>query len=74
MAEQAEALQLAVGLVERSQHKDEPALDADTERVREGYGLLIVPYNSVEYLASRNVRHQLLGCWPILDDLTTGDV
>jgi hypothetical protein len=35
-------------------------------------GLLIVPYNSTTYLASRKLRDQLLDCWPILVDLTTG--
>ncbi|MEU6687757.1 hypothetical protein [Streptomyces sp. NPDC046832] len=46
----------------------------DTERVRENNGLLIVPYNSVQYLASRDVREQLLDCWPILVGLERGDV
>lgn len=72
--EQVESLQLAVAFLERSQRDDEPPLAVDTERVRESDGLLIVPYNSVQYLASRNARHQLLDCWPILVDLAIGDV
>ncbi|MGW2741083.1 YrhB domain-containing protein [Streptomyces sp. NPDC001450] len=54
-----EALQLAVAFLANSQ---------------ESNGLLIVPYNSVQYLTSRDVGEQLLGCWPILVDLERGDV
>ena len=72
--EQDEALQLAVEFLAHSQRDDEPPLAIDTERVRESNGLLIAPYNSVEYLASRDARQQLLHCWPILVDLERGDV
>ncbi|WP_405444469.1 YrhB domain-containing protein [Streptomyces achromogenes] len=74
MMEQDEALQLAVAFLARSQRDDEPPLAIDTQRVRESNGLLIVPYNSVQYLASRDAREQLLDCWPILVDLAHGDV
>ncbi|MFJ9323805.1 hypothetical protein [Streptomyces globisporus] len=37
-------------------------------------GLLIVPYNSVQYLASREPREQLLDCRPVLVDLARGEV
>ncbi|MEU2874965.1 YrhB domain-containing protein [Streptomyces sp. NPDC007070] len=74
MMEQDEALQLAVAFLAASQRDNEPPLAIDTERVRENNGLLIVPYNSVQYLASRDVREQLLDCWPILVDLECGDV
>ncbi len=72
--EQNEALQLAVTFLARSQRDDEPPLAIDTERVRESNGLLIAPYNSVQYLASRDAREQLLDCWPILVDLECGNV
>ncbi|MEU9401188.1 YrhB domain-containing protein [Streptomyces sp. SID4985] len=72
--EQNEALQLAVTFLARSQRDDEPPLAIDTERVRESNGLLIAPYNSVQYLASRDAREQLLDCWPILVDLERRDV
>ncbi|WP_329312343.1 MULTISPECIES: YrhB domain-containing protein [unclassified Streptomyces] len=74
MMQQDEALQLAVAFLARSQRADEPPLAVDAERVRESGRLLIVPYNSVQYLASRNDRHMLLDCWPILVDLDRGDV
>lgn len=57
-----------------SQRDDEPPLAIDTERVRENNGLLIAPYNPVQYPASRDVREQLLDWWPILVDLERGDV
>ncbi|MGW3681496.1 YrhB domain-containing protein [Streptomyces prasinus] len=72
--EQNEALRLAVTFLARSQRDDEPPLTIDVERVCEGNGLLIVPYNSVQYLASRDTREQLLDCWPVLVGLENGDV
>ena len=69
-----EALQLAVAFIENSRGDGEPPLSVDTERVRESGGLLIVPYNSAQYLASRDERRRLLDRWPILVDLHTGQV
>lgn len=72
--EKDEALQLAVAFLADSQRDDEPPLAIDAERVRVSNGLLIVPYNSVPYLASREPREQLLDCWPVLVDLARGEV
>ncbi|MFE4630988.1 YrhB domain-containing protein [Streptomyces mirabilis] len=72
--EQEDAMQLAVAFLARSQRDDEPPLAIDAERVRESNGLLIVPYNSAQYLASHDPRQQLLDCWPILVDLDRGDI
>ncbi|MFE7779419.1 hypothetical protein ACFU5O_37330 [Streptomyces sp. NPDC057445] len=74
MMQQDEALQLAVAFLACSQRDDEPPLAIDTELVCESNGLLIVPYNCVQYLASRDLNQQLLDCWPILVDLDRGDV
>ncbi|MER6441632.1 hypothetical protein ABT275_35545 [Streptomyces sp. NPDC001185] len=74
MMEQDQALQLAVAHLVQSRREDEPPLAIDAERVRESNGLLIEPYNSVQYLASRDPREQLLDCWPILADLDRADV
>ncbi|MCC0100346.1 YrhB family protein [Streptomyces flavotricini] len=74
MMEQDDARQIAVAFLARSQREDELPLAIDTEQVRESNGLLTVPYNSVQYLASRDWRQQLLDCWPILVDLTSGEV
>ncbi|MEU1457692.1 YrhB domain-containing protein [Streptomyces avermitilis] len=60
MMERDEALQLAKAFLASSQRADEPPLAIDVERVREKNDLLIVPYNSVQYLASRDVSQQLL--------------
>ncbi|MFC9183373.1 hypothetical protein ACFTZJ_22200 [Streptomyces globisporus] len=72
--EKDEALQLAVAFLADSQRDDEPPLAIDAGRVRVSNGLLIVPYNSVPYLASREPREQLLDCWPVLVDLARGEV
>ncbi|MEU6442328.1 YrhB domain-containing protein [Streptomyces sp. NPDC047046] len=69
-----EALRLARAFLARDQRRDEPPLAVDTEQVRVKDGLLIAPYNSVRYLASRKPREQLLGCWPILVDLGSGEI
>ncbi|MFI0966055.1 YrhB domain-containing protein [Streptomyces sp. NPDC021080] len=74
MMEQDEALQLAAAFLADSQGDYEPPLAIDAGRVRESDRLLIVPYNSAQYLASRDAREQLLDCWPILVDLERGDV
>ncbi|MFF7127262.1 YrhB domain-containing protein [Streptomyces sp. NPDC008240] len=74
MLERAEALQIAASFLARSQRDSEPPLAIDAARVRENNGLLIAPYNSVQFLTSRDVRQQLLDCWPILVDLASGDV
>lgn len=52
-----------------SQPDDEPPLAIDAEQALVSNGLLIVPYNSVEYLAPREPREQLLDCWRLLVDL-----
>jgi hypothetical protein len=57
-----------------SQRGDEPPLAIDTELVRKNNGLLIVPCNYVQYLASHDVREQLLDYWPILVGLERGAV
>ncbi|MFF9158265.1 hypothetical protein ACF1AB_39255 [Streptomyces sp. NPDC014846] len=74
MMEPDQALELAVTFLARSQRADEPPLAVDAEGIRVSNGLLIVPYNSVQYLASREASEQLLDCWPILVDLERGDV
>ncbi|WP_369355632.1 YrhB domain-containing protein [Streptomyces sp. cg2] len=51
----------------------DPPLKLDTELVMEKDGILVVPYNSERYLETRDPRHMLLDCWPILVDLATGD-
>lgn len=68
----SEALKAAEELLARETGPYDPALKIDYDRVREKEGLLIVPYNSEQYLETRNARHQLLDCWPILVDLSTG--
>ncbi|MFJ5548607.1 hypothetical protein [Streptomyces sp. NPDC093225] len=74
MLEQAEALQIAVSFLEGSRRDGEPPLTIDEGLVRASNGLLIVPYNSVRYLATRDEMERLLDCWPILVDLQSGDV
>ncbi|MFF8381801.1 hypothetical protein ACF07V_37565 [Streptomyces sp. NPDC015661] len=72
--EQDEALKLAVAFLAESRRVDDQPLAMDAEGVRESGRLLNVPYNSGQYLASRNLRERLLDCWPILVDRERGDV
>jgi hypothetical protein len=69
-----EALKRAVAFLADSQRDDEPPLAVDMELVRESNGLLIVPYNCVQYIATHDLNDQLLDCWPILVDLDSGNV
>ncbi|MFD3418823.1 YrhB domain-containing protein [Streptomyces decoyicus] len=69
---QSEALKAAEELLVRETGPYDPVLKIDYDRVREKNGLLIAPFNSEQYLKTRNPRHMLLDCWPILVDLSTG--
>jgi hypothetical protein len=69
-----EALRRAGEFMEASRLPGEPPLAIDTEQVRERDGLLIVPYNSAQYVASRNPHEMLLSCWPMLVELKTGRI
>ncbi|MEW2348465.1 MULTISPECIES: YrhB domain-containing protein [unclassified Streptomyces] len=68
----------ALAIADRFLRADRRARDADLAfdfpqvKVKEGW--LIAPYNSVTYLKTRNMRDQLLDCWPVLVELATGKV
>ncbi|WP_328743650.1 YrhB family protein (plasmid) [Streptomyces caniferus] len=68
----SEALKKAEELLVSETGPYDPALKIDHELVMERDGLLIVPYNSEEYLETRDQNVMLLDCWPILVDLATG--
>ncbi|MFJ5680957.1 YrhB domain-containing protein [Streptomyces sp. NPDC093097] len=67
-----EALKAAEELLARETGPYDPVLKIDYELVREKDGILIVPFNSEQYLETRNARDMLLDCWPILVDLAAG--
>ncbi|MYX37828.1 MULTISPECIES: YrhB domain-containing protein [unclassified Streptomyces] len=71
---QEEALRAAEKFLEASRNSGEPELKIDYGLVEEKGGILIVPYNSAQYLTTRNVRDMLLDCWPILVELDSGSV
>lgn len=74
MISESEAVRAAEEFLRQSQGKYEPDLAVDYQAVRSVDGLLIAPYNSVEYLQGRRDEDMLLDCWPILVDLSTGSV
>ena len=74
MLSEAEGRLAADEFLQASRKPSEPELAIDWDAVRVKEGILIAPYNSVQFLASRNYRHQLLDCWPILVDLSSGQV
>ncbi|GAA2211770.1 hypothetical protein GCM10009850_072300 [Nonomuraea monospora] len=53
--------------LESSRQEGEPPMAIDVQRIRANGRLLIVPYNSVRYLALREEHDRLLDCWPILE-------
>jgi hypothetical protein len=74
MPSEAEGRSAAEEFLRASRKPSEPELAIDWNRVRVKEGILIAPYNSSEFLTSRNLEHQLLDCWPILVDLSSGQV
>ncbi|MFI2379984.1 hypothetical protein ACH5AO_33775 [Streptomyces sp. NPDC018964] len=65
---------IAEGFLQESRRPAEPELAIDWNMVRVKEGILIAPYNSAEYLVSGDPEHRLLDCWPILVDLSSGEV
>lgn len=72
MISEEEARKVAEDFLQVSRSPREPELAIDWSEVRVKEGVLIAPYNSSVFLRSRDVREQLLDCWPILVDLSTG--
>ncbi|MFF4442811.1 YrhB domain-containing protein [Streptomyces sp. NPDC001621] len=72
MISEDDARKIADNFLQASREVDEPELAIDWSRVRAKEGYLIAPYNSVQFLATRNPVDQLLDCWPILVDMNTG--
>ncbi|MEV5784571.1 hypothetical protein AB0L42_26710 [Streptomyces sp. NPDC052287] len=72
MISEEEAREITDRLLQGSRTGGEPELAIDWGRVRLKEGYLIAPYNSVRFLKTRNVREQLLDCWPILVNMDTG--
>lgn len=68
------ALKIAEDFLQDSVSVGEPPMAIDREQVSEKDGILIVPYNSVEFLRTRSSRDRLLDCWPMLVNLATGSV
>ncbi|WP_331730891.1 hypothetical protein [Streptomyces sp. NBC_01174] len=66
------AKEIAERFLLASRKVSEPELAIDWELTRVKQGTLIAPYNSAHYMETRNPRDQLLDCWPILVDMSTG--
>ncbi|MFF7230746.1 immunity protein 35 of polymorphic toxin system [Streptomyces sp. 2333.5] len=72
MLDHAAALKIAEELLEQETGPYDPELSIDYERVREKDGIFIAPFNSVEYLETRDPLDMVPDCWPILVDLKSG--
>src|SRR5437867_3861832 len=72
MISEVEAKGVADRFLRASCSANEPELGIDWNRVRVKDGVLIAPYNSAQFLETRDARDQLLDCWPILVDMSTG--
>ncbi|MFP1625051.1 hypothetical protein ACLB9X_07545 [Streptomyces sp. 5K101] len=73
MISEDEAREVAAEFLRASRTAGEPELGIDWVRVRVKEGHLIAPYNSTCFLETRDPRDQLLDCWPILVNLSTGE-
>ncbi|MEU4923720.1 hypothetical protein AB0G29_30765 [Streptomyces parvus] len=72
MISEEDARKVAENFLQESRSPGEPELAIDWKKVRVKEGVLIAPYNSCDFLRSRDDRERLLDCWPILVDLSTG--
>ncbi|MGW0551751.1 YrhB domain-containing protein [Streptomyces altiplanensis] len=72
MIPENEARTVAEEFLQASRATGEPELAIDWSRARMKGGVLIAPYNSARFLETRDIRDQLLDCWPILVDTSTG--
>ncbi|MGW5680169.1 YrhB domain-containing protein [Streptomyces sp. NPDC003860] len=72
MLSEAEGRLVAENFLRASEKVEEPDLDIDWTGVQVKRGVLIAPYNSSRYLKTRDVDYELLDCWPILVDLSSG--
>ncbi|MGH4031493.1 YrhB domain-containing protein [Actinomycetota bacterium Odt1-20B] len=69
-----EAIEAAQTFLTHSWEEGEPLMAVDAELITRRGRILVVPYNAVQYLASRDARDMLLGCPPLLVDLDTGHI
>ncbi|MFD3739061.1 hypothetical protein [Streptomyces sp. NPDC058629] len=74
MISEKDAQRVVDEFLQKSRALGEPELAIDWAEVKVKEGILIAPYNSSVFLRSRDSREQLLDCWPILVDLSTGQV
>ncbi|WP_201105405.1 YrhB domain-containing protein [Streptomyces sp. MBT58] len=72
MISEKDAQRVAEDFLQESRTPGEPELAIDWAEVKVREGILIAPYNSSDFLRSRDPGEQLLDCWPILVDLSTG--
>ncbi|MFF4952059.1 hypothetical protein [Streptomyces chattanoogensis] len=59
------ALMAAEELLAQEAGPYDPPLKIDNELVMEKADILVVPYNSEQYLETRDARHMLLDFWPL---------
>ncbi|WP_419998340.1 hypothetical protein [Streptomyces boninensis] len=74
MLSRPEALEIAEQSFRSELRPDDPELVIDEQWIEERHGYLVVPYNSPEFISSRDDMDRVLDCWPILVNLSTGEV
>ncbi|MGW6796569.1 YrhB domain-containing protein [Streptomyces chartreusis] len=73
MISEADGRLIAESFLSASRMHGEPELAINWNAARVKEGILIGPYNSAQYLATRSIEYHLLDCWPILVDLSSGE-
>ncbi|MBD0707848.1 MULTISPECIES: hypothetical protein [unclassified Streptomyces] len=71
--DESTALAMAEQFLRENYSEGDPEMAIDYQNVRCDESHLIAPYNSVEYLESRDEMKRLLGLWPIKVSLATGE-
>ncbi|MFH8349773.1 YrhB domain-containing protein [Streptomyces sp. NPDC018045] len=73
MMTHAEAVHIAEEQLAREAGPYDPPMAIDSSSIEEREGMLIVPFNSIEYLETGDPMKMLLDCFPTIVDLSTGE-
>ncbi|MFI1031220.1 YrhB domain-containing protein [Streptomyces sp. NPDC020951] len=73
MISENDAKEIASEYLRASRTPDEPELGIEWDQARVKEGVFIAPYNSTRFLQTQDPHDQLLDCWPILVDMSTGE-
>ncbi|MEV7087524.1 YrhB domain-containing protein [Streptomyces sp. NPDC093085] len=72
MISKEHAARIAQEVMVRERHPDDSKLVIDTQNIEHLKGYWVIPYNSPEYISTRNEMDVMLDCWPVLVNSESG--